>query len=135
EQVTGKIGPGLVVFLGIHAEDEEQDLKWLAKKIVQLRIFSDAAGLMNHSVADINGDLLLVSQFTLQANTRKGNRPSYIQAARPEKARPLYEKMILELEQLLEKKISTGTFGSDMKVALVNDGPVTLILDSRNEAC
>lgn len=130
-QVTGAISQGLLVLLGIEDADTEADISWLSKKIVQMRIFSDDAGLMNLSLQDMDGGLLLVSQFTLHAATRKGNRPSFIKAARPEKAIPLYEKMIVQLESDLGKKIATGTFGADMKIALVNDGPVTIIIDSR----
>lgn len=132
-QVTAAIDRGLLVLLGIEDADEEQDITWLSSKIVQMRIFGDDAGLMNLSLKDINGALLLVSQFTLHAATRKGNRPSFIKAARPEKAIPLYEKMISRLQEDLGRSISTGTFGADMKVSLVNDGPVTIIIDSRNE--
>lgn len=132
-QLTGAIREGLLVLLGIEDADEEQDLVWLSSKIVQMRIFGDDAGLMNRSVADVGGNILLISQFTLHAATRKGNRPSFIKAARPEKAIPLYEKMIARLETDLGKKIETGVFGADMKVNLVNDGPVTIIIDSRNE--
>ncbi|PSK90165.1 D-aminoacyl-tRNA deacylase [Taibaiella chishuiensis] len=127
------IGPGLLVLLGIEDADNEQDISWLSSKIIQMRIFADEAGLMNRSVADTGGDLLLVSQFTLHAATRKGNRPSFIRAARPEKAIPLYEQMIKKLEQDLGRSIGTGEFGADMQVNLVNDGPVTIIIDSRNE--
>lgn len=133
-QQAGAIREGLLVLLGIEDADEEQDLVWLSSKIVQMRIFADDAGLMNRSVADVGGSILLVSQFTLHAATRKGNRPSFIKAARPEKAIPLYEKMITRLETDLGKKIETGVFGADMKVNLVNDGPVTIIIDSRNDA-
>lgn len=132
-QQAGAIREGLLVLLGIEDADEEQDLVWLSSKIVQMRIFADDAGLMNRSVADVGGSILLVSQFTLHAATRKGNRPSFIKAARPEKAIPLYEKMITRLETDLGKKIETGVFGADMKVNLVNDGPVTIIIDSRND--
>ena len=132
-QLTGVIQQGLLVLLGIEDADEEQDVTWLSGKIVQMRIFSDEAGLMNRSVTDTGGSILLISQFTLHAATRKGNRPSFIKAARPEKAIPLYEKMITRLELDLGKKIETGVFGADMKVNLVNDGPVTIIIDSRNE--
>lgn len=127
------IGPGLLVLLGIEDADNEQDISWLSSKIIQMRIFADEAGLMNRSVADTGGDLLLVSQFTLHAATRKGNRPSFIRAARPEKAIPLYEQMIKKLELDLGRSIGTGEFGADMQVNLVNDGPVTIIIDSRNE--
>lgn len=129
----GSIGKGLLVLLGIEDADTIDDVVWLSKKIVQMRIFGDDAGLMNLSVQDIGGDILLISQFTLHAATRKGNRPSFINAARPEKAVPLYEKMIARLGADLGKEIATGTFGADMKVGLVNDGPVTIVIDSRNE--
>jgi len=130
---AGAINQGLLVLLGIEQADTEADVQWLSKKIVQMRIFGDEAGLMNLSVSDINGSVLLVSQFTLHAATRKGNRPSFIKAARPEQAIPLYEKMIQQLEADLGKPIATGRFGADMQVSLVNDGPVTIIIDSRSE--
>lgn len=133
EQVTGEIGDGFVVFLGICAEDNEDDLKWLAQKIVSLRIFGDEEGLMNKSLMDIDGSVLLISQFTLFAQTKKGNRPSFITAAKPDLAIPLYEKMILQLEALTNKKIATGIFGADMKIHLVNDGPVTITIDTKNK--
>ncbi len=133
QKVTGAIGPGLLVLLGIETTDTEADMAWLSKKIVQMRIFGDEAGLMNRSVQDIGGEILLISQFTLHAATKKGNRPSFIKAARPEQAIPLYEQMITQLSQDLGKAIATGTFGADMKVSLVNDGPVTIIIDSRAE--
>lgn len=125
------IGPGFVVLLGIENEDEENDVQWLSKKIVQMRIFSDKEGLMNLSLQDIEGEILLVSQFTLHAATRKGNRPSFMKAARPDKAIPLYEKMIAQLNMDLGKPVETGKFGADMQIALVNDGPVTIIIDSK----
>ncbi len=129
--VKGTIGKGLLILLGIEDADTPEDVLWLSKKMIQMRIFGDEAGLMNLSVQDIDGGILLISQFTLHAATRKGNRPSFIRAARPEKAIPLYEKMISQLETDLGKTIATGAFGADMKVALVNDGPVTIIVDSR----
>jgi D-tyrosyl-tRNA(Tyr) deacylase len=132
-QVGGNIKAGLLVLLGIEDTDETTDLEWLSKKIVQLRIFSDPEGQMNLSLKDTGGDILLISQFTLHAASRKGNRPSFIKAARPDKAIPLYEQMIRQLEADLGRKIATGVFGADMKVALVNDGPVTIIMDSRND--
>lgn len=128
---TGAIGQGLLILLGIETEDTEADVIWLSKKIVQMRIFGDDAGVMNLSVNDVDGALLLISQFTLHAATRKGNRPSYIKAARPEQAIPLYEKMIVQLGLDAGKRIETGIFGADMKVSLVNDGPVTIIIDSK----
>lgn len=132
-EVTGQIGTGFLVLLGIEDADTTEDLQWLAQKITGLRIFSDDAGLMNKSLADVNGDILLISQFTLFAQTKKGNRPSFIRAARPDKAIPLYEQMKASLHQLTGKKIATGIFGADMKIALVNDGPVTISIDSKNK--
>ncbi len=132
-EVKGAISKGLMILLGIEQTDTEADVIWLSKKITMMRIFGDDAGLMNLSVQDINGDLLLISQFTLHAATRKGNRPSFIKAARPEQAIPLYEKMIQQLETYLGKGIATGNFGADMKIALINDGPVTIIIDSKEE--
>lgn len=129
---VGEIQNGLVVLLGIEAADTEDDASWLAKKIVQMRIFSDDAGKMNLSVQDVGGNILLISQFTLHASTEKGNRPSFIKAARPEHAIPLYNRMIGLVEEQLQKKIATGIFGADMKVSLVNDGPVTIWMDSKN---
>lgn len=131
ENISGAIGSGLLVLLGIEDADGEEDIRWLSSKITGLRIFNDDAGVMNNDLKQIEGELLLVSQFTLYASTRKGNRPSYIKAARPEVAIPLYEKMILRLEADLGKKIHTGVFGADMKVRLLNDGPVTILIDSR----
>ena len=127
------IGKGLLVLAGIEDADTQEDIDWLSAKIVQLRIFNDADGVMNLSLKDIDGELLLVSQFTLQASTKKGNRPSYIKASKPPVAIPLYEKLIARLEQELGKPIGTGEFGADMKVALLNDGPVTIIIDSKNK--
>ena len=126
------INIGLLVLAGIEDSDNEEDIKWLSNKIVNLRIFDDENKIPNISVKDIGGDILLVSQFTLHASTKKGNRPSYLKASKPEIAIPVYEKMIQQLEKDLEKKIFTGTFGADMKVALVNDGPVTIVIDSKN---
>ena len=130
--VTGSIGPGLVVFAGVGSEDTHEDRAWLARKIVQLRVFDDDAGVMNRSVRDVSGDVLVVSQFTLHASTRKGNRPSYAAAAPPQVARPAFEAFVVELSTLLGKPVPTGVFGAMMQVALVNDGPVTIWLDSRN---
>jgi D-tyrosyl-tRNA(Tyr) deacylase len=127
-----RIGTGLLVLLGVHEADDEADAAWLAAKIAKLRIFADAAGLMNLSVQDVGGDILVVSQFTLHAAYAKGNRPSFIAAAKPEHAIPLYERFINELEALLQKRVPAGVFGADMQVALTNDGPVTIIMDSRN---
>jgi len=129
---VGKIAQGLMVLVGICVEDDIEDIQWLANKVGNLRIFSDVAGLMNLSVKDIHGDILLVSQFTLHASTKKGNRPSFIDAARPETAIPLYEKFIELLNAELGKPIAKGQFGADMKVSLINDGPVTIIIDSKN---
>lgn len=131
--VKSKIGSGLLVLLGIEDADTDEDITWLVQKIINLRIFNDAEGVMNVSVKDTGGDILLVSQFTLHASTKKGNRPSYIRAARPETAIPLYEKTIRLLEQELGKPIGTGIFGADMKVALLNDGPVTICIDTKNK--
>lgn len=131
--IRSSIGKGLLVLAGIEDADTQEDIDWLSAKIVQLRIFNDAEGVMNLSIKDIGGDLLLVSQFTLHASTKKGNRPSYIKASKPPVAIPLYEKLIAGLEQELGKPIGTGEFGADMKVALLNDGPVTIIIDSKNK--
>jgi D-tyrosyl-tRNA(Tyr) deacylase len=129
---TGRIGTGLLVLLGIEDADTEADIPWLSGKIVQLRVFPDEQGVMNRSVTDISGEILLVSQFTLHASTRKGNRPSYIRAARPETAIPLYESMIRQLTADLGRPVATGRFGADMQVSLINDGPVTIIIDTKN---
>jgi D-aminoacyl-tRNA deacylase len=130
--VTGKIENGLLVLAGIEDADNNEDISWLASKIINMRIFNDENGVMNKSVIDVKGHVLLISQFTLFASTKKGNRPSYIKASKPPIAIPLYEKMIAELERLLSKKIHTGVFGADMKVQLLNDGPVTILMDSKN---
>lgn len=131
-EVIGKIGPGLMVLVGIEAADDDTDIAWLSKKIVNLRVFDDAAGVMNLSIKDAGGDILLISQFTLQAATAKGNRPSYIKAAPPAQAIPVYEKFIRKLEEDLGKPVQTGKFGADMEVTIVNDGPVTILIDSKN---
>jgi D-aminoacyl-tRNA deacylase len=131
--IKGEIAVGFIVLLGITYTDTQEDVEWLAKKIVGMRIFSDEEGRMNLDLEAVGGNVLLISQFTLHASTKKGNRPSFIEAARPEIAIPLYEKMITQLENLLGKTIQTGEFGADMKVSLVNDGPVTIILDSKNK--
>ena len=131
--VHGEIKNGLLVLAGYENADTEKDLEWISKKIINMRIFDDENGVMNKSLLDTGGDILLISQFTLHASTKKGNRPSYIKAAKPEVAIPLYEKTIHLLEMLLNKKIATGKFGADMKVLLLNDGPVTIIMDSREE--
>jgi len=131
-QVKGEIGLGLLILAGFTPSDTDEDLKWTASKVAQLRIFRDADDKMNLSIQDVNGDMLVISQFTLFANTKKGNRPSYINAAPPTTAIPLYEKFIVYLEATLGKKVQTGEFGADMKVALLNDGPVTITIDSQN---
>lgn len=131
-KLKSNIGVGLLVLLGIEEADGKEDLEWLTKKIVNLRIFPDEQGVMNKSLLEVGGELLLVSQFTLHASTKKGNRPSYIKAARPEIALPLYEQTISAFELELGKSIGTGKFGADMKVSLVNDGPVTLLMDTKN---
>ena len=127
-----KINQGLLVLVGIEEIDSQNDIDWLTRKIVGLRIFEDQDQVMNLSVQDIDGELIVVSQFTLQASTKKGNRPSYIKAAKPEIAIPLYEAFVRSLEQNLGKTVGTGTFGADMQVSLVNDGPVTILIDSQN---
>ena len=131
ESYESKIGAGLMVLVAFMDEDTEDDLMWSARKLVAMRIFDDADGVMNLSVQDVGGDVLLVSQFTLYASTVKGNRPSYIKAAKPDIAIPLYEKFISIVEELLGKKVGKGIFGADMKVSLVNDGPVTIVVDSK----
>ncbi len=131
--VKAQIGKGLVVLVGIEETDNDEDISWLSAKIVNLRIFNDTNGVMNVSVLDDGGDIIVVSQFTLHASTKKGNRPSYIKAARPEIAIPVYEKFIKAIDMNLGKEIQTGKFGADMKVALVNDGPVTILVDSKNK--
>jgi len=133
EIITGEINKGLLIFLGVEEEDEIDDLQWLAKKIVNLRIFGDEEDLMNKSLLNVEGSILLISQFTLMAATKKGNRPSFIRAAKPATAILLYEKMVLELETLLGSKIATGIFGADMKVELLNDGPVTIIMNTKDK--
>jgi D-tyrosyl-tRNA(Tyr) deacylase len=130
--VKASIDHGLVILVGIEDADAAEDIAWLTAKIVNLRIFNDEAGVMNLSVKDVNGDIIVVSQFTLHASTKKGNRPSYLKAARPDVAIPLYEQFVRELEGVFGKKVQTGEFGTDMKVKLVNDGPVTIIIDSKN---
>lgn len=132
-QIKGQTGTGLMVLLGIEEADGSEDIEWLSKKITSLRIFPDENGVMNRSVQEASGDILLISQFTLHASTKKGNRPSYIKAAKPDIAIPIYENFIHSLEKELGKAIQTGEFGADMKVALVNDGPVTIIMDSKNK--
>ena len=130
--VVSKIGPGLLVLLGIEAADSAADIAWLVPKIGNLRIFNDSEGVMNRSLKDAGGELIVVSQFTLMASTKKGNRPSYIRAARPETAIPLYEAFVGSMEDFLQKEVGTGVFGADMKVSLLNDGPVTIWIDTKN---
>ena len=131
--IKSQIGKGLMLLVGFEETDTDEDLNWLAAKICKLRIFDDEQGVMNLSVQDVDGEMLVVSQFTLHASTKKGNRPSYIKAAKPEIAIPLYEKFIKILENESGKKIQTGIFGADMKIALVNDGPVTILIDTKNK--
>lgn len=128
-----KIGQGLLILLGIAGEDTDNDIIWLTKKIANLRIFDDENGVMNRSLIDIGGEAIVVSQFTLLASTKKGNRPSYIKAALPETAIPIYNEFIKQFEKLLNKKVGTGIFGADMKVELLNDGPVTIFIDTKNK--
>lgn len=132
EEVVGTIGKGLLVLLGIENDDNSSDIEWLVNKLINLRIFNDKNQVMNLSLNDIKGELLVISQFTLMASTKKGNRPSYVRAARHETAIPLYERFISLSEQKLGKKIAKGVFGADMKVSLTNDGPVTIVIDSKN---
>ena len=131
--IVGAIGNGMMVLVGIEESDTLDDLHWLSSKLTQLRIFNDASGVMNVSIKDIAGEILLVSQFTLHASTKKGNRPSYIKAARPEKAIPVYEQFKQQLEMDLGRRVATGIFGADMKVSLINDGPVTITIDTKNK--
>ncbi|HAH22674.1 MAG TPA: D-tyrosyl-tRNA(Tyr) deacylase [Prolixibacteraceae bacterium] len=131
--VVSAIGSGLLILAGIEEADTSEDIDWLVKKTCQLRIFNDAQGVMNLSVQEVGGEIILVSQFTLHASTKKGNRPSYIRAARPETAIPLYEQLVEAFQQTLGKTIGTGIFGAHMEIALVNNGPVTIILDSKNK--
>lgn len=126
------IKTGLLILIGIEDADTQEDIDWLSAKIVKLRIFGDEEGLMNRSIEDVNGDIIVVSQFTLHAATKKGNRPSYIRAARPDIAIPIYESFVRQIEKDLGKKVQTGEFGADMKVALLNDGPVTIVIDTKN---
>ena len=131
--VNGKIENGLLVLLGVEDADTAEDIQWLSNKIVNLRIFNDEHSVMNRSIIEENGNILLISQFTLHASTKKGNRPSYIKASKPDVAIPLYEKMIQQLENDLNKKIQTGIFGADMKVELLNDGPVTIVINTKDK--
>lgn len=133
DRIKGSIQTGFLILLGITHDDTLEDVEWLTKKIIGMRIFSDAEGKMNLDLKSVNGDILLISQFTLHASTKKGNRPSFIEAARPEIAIPLYEQMIKLLSKDLDKDIQTGEFGADMKVSLINDGPVTILIDSKNK--
>lgn len=132
-ELNGSIGPGLLVLAGFEEADEKDDLEWMARKISQLRIFNDDEGRMNHSVQDVDGELLVVSQFTLHANTRKGTRPSFVKAAKPPVAIPLYEQFVKTLSAYAGKTVQTGEFGADMQVALVNDGPVTITMDTKRK--
>lgn len=131
--VKSKIGKGLLILVGIEDRDTQEDINWLCKKICNLRIFDDEQGVMNRSVMDVDGEIVVVSQFTLQASTKKGNRPSYIRASKPEVAIPMYESFCAEMGIQLGKEVQTGTFGADMKVELLNDGPVTILIDSQNK--
>lgn len=131
-KITGKIEAGFLVLIGVEDEDSKEDMEWLGNKMVNLRIFSDDQGLMNKSIQDINGNILLISQFTLFAQTKKGNRPSFIRAAKPDKAKPMYEEMAHLLSNLLGKEVQLGIFGADMKIDLRNDGPVTIIMNTKD---
>ena len=131
-KITGQIGQGFLVLLGIETDDEPEDLNWLAQKIANLRVFNDENAQMNKSLSDVEGKILLISQFTLFAQTKKGNRPGFTRAAKPDKAVPLYEQMIEELGKLTGTKVETGIFGADMQVSLINDGPVTILIDTKN---
>jgi len=133
EQKVADINQGLLIFLGVEIEDAKEDALWLANKIVRLRIFQDEKGVMNKSITDVNGEIIVVSQFTLHAKTKKGNRPSYIKAARPEQAIPLYEQFKKDLSEAIGNQVQSGEFGADMKVSLTNDGPVTIIIDTKNK--
>lgn len=133
QEITGQIEHGLLILLGVEPADTQDDINWLCKKIVGLRIFDDENGVMNLSVKDVNGDLLVVSQFTLFASTKKGNRPSYLRAAKPDISIPMYENFVKTLSMLSGKKVETGKFGADMKVRLLNDGPVTILIDSQQK--
>ncbi|WP_299434539.1 D-aminoacyl-tRNA deacylase [uncultured Maribacter sp.] len=133
EKIISSIDKGILVLLGIENSDTQEDIDWLSRKIANLRIFNDSEGVMNNSVLDISGDVIVVSQFTLYAATKKGNRPSYIKAAKPDVAVPIYESFISSIELHLGKKVGTGVFGADMKVDLLNDGPITIIIDTKNK--
>lgn len=132
-KIIWEIQTGLLILLGIEDTDSQEDIEWLSRKIVNLRVFNDADGIMNESLRDVKGDAIVVSQFTLHALTKKGNRPSYIKAAKPEVAIPFYEGFIRQIEKDLDKKVGTGIFGADMKVDLLNDGPVTIVIDTKNK--
>ncbi len=132
KKIKSSIGMGLLVLVGIEDADGKEDIAWLCNKIVNLRIFNDEAGVMNKSVKEVDGEIIVVSQFTLHASTKKGNRPTYIKASKPEIAIPLYENFVSVLETVLEKSVGTGEFGADMKVALINDGPVTIVMDTKD---
>lgn len=132
-KIKSEIGTGLLILLGIEQVDTEEDIDWLCRKISNLRIFNDDNGIMNRSVMDVDGGLLVVSQFTLHASTKKGNRPSYIKAAKPDFAIPMYEKFVQRMTEITQKTVGTGEFGADMKVRLLNDGPVTIIIDSKKK--
>ncbi len=131
--LKSKIGSGLLIFLGIEESDNQEDIEWLCSKISKLRIFNDSNGLMNISIKEIDGEIMVISQFTLHASTKKGNRPSFIRAAKPEQAIPLYQDFIISLEKELGKPVKTGEFGAMMKISLLNDGPVTIIIDTKNK--
>jgi D-tyrosyl-tRNA(Tyr) deacylase len=132
-EVTSSIGKGLLIFVGIEEEDDQEDIDWLALKIINLRIFNDAQGIMNDNILKTKGDVLVVSQFTLHASTKKGNRPSYSKAAKPTVAIPIYSEFVVAVERNLGKPIQTGTFGADMKVDILNDGPVTIIINTKHK--
>lgn len=131
--MKSEIGTGLLIFIGIEENDNDEDINWLCGKILRLRIFDDEEGIMNLSVSDINGDIMIISQFTLHASTKKGNRPSYIKSAKPESAIPIYTRLIEKLSQEHHKDIKTGEFGAMMKISLLNDGPVTILIDTKNK--
>lgn len=130
---VAEIGQGLLILIGISESDSQEDIAWLSKKIANIRIFNDSNGVMNNSLIDIKGDAIVVSQFTLQASTKKGNRPSYMKAAKPEISKPIYKSFVNQFEQEISKKVQTGIFGADMKVSLLNDGPVTIVFDTENK--
>ena len=132
-EIKGNIGQGLLVLIGIEEADSREDIDWLVKKIINLRIFNDENGVMNKSLIEVNGEIMVISQFTLHASTKKGNRPSYLKAAKPEIAIPLYNRFLVEMEMQLNKEVHSGEFGADMKVRLLNDGPVTIIIDTKDK--